>query len=80
MRPIARIATPTAAITAQLFNALVGSGRGEQDTISVLKLLEDMSAEAGDAEGYVCLLMLMARVPVWQKPQVSLADVRIAGR
>lgn len=42
------IVTPTSAITAQLFNALVGGGDGEQDTISVLKLLERMSG-AGDA-------------------------------
>lgn len=39
------IVTPTAAITAQLFNALVGCGEGEQDTIAVLKLLERMGGE-----------------------------------
>lgn len=43
------IVTPTSAITAQLFNALVGSGNGELDTISVLELLERMSGDTGDA-------------------------------
>ncbi|MDQ7989760.1 MAG: NAD(P)-dependent oxidoreductase [Candidatus Dactylopiibacterium sp.] len=38
------IMTPTSAIAAQLFNVLVGGGDGEQDTISVIKLLERMSA------------------------------------
>ncbi|WP_018607799.1 2-hydroxy-3-oxopropionate reductase [Uliginosibacterium gangwonense] len=37
------ISTPTSAVTAQMFNALVGSGEGELDTISVLALLERMS-------------------------------------
>ncbi|CAB1367822.1 NAD(P)-dependent oxidoreductase [Denitratisoma oestradiolicum] len=31
---------PTAAATAQVFNALVGSGLGEEDSVAVLKLLE----------------------------------------
>lgn len=35
--------SPTAAATAQLFNALVGSGMGDEDSISVLKLLEELS-------------------------------------
>jgi len=34
---------PSAAATAQLFNAIVGSGMGEDDSISALKLLEKMS-------------------------------------
>ena len=34
---------PTAAATAQIFNALVGSGMGENDSISALQLLEKMS-------------------------------------
>jgi 2-hydroxy-3-oxopropionate reductase len=37
------LALPTAATTAQLFNAVVGSGLGEEDTVAVLKLLEKMS-------------------------------------
>ncbi len=36
---------PSAAATAQMFNALVGSGMGEEDSISVLKLLEKMSGQ-----------------------------------
>lgn len=35
--------SPTAAATAQLFNALVGRGMGDEDSISVLKLLEELS-------------------------------------
>jgi 2-hydroxy-3-oxopropionate reductase len=35
---------PSAAATAQLFNAIVGSGMGEEDSISALKLLEKMSS------------------------------------
>jgi 2-hydroxy-3-oxopropionate reductase len=35
---------PAAAATAQVFNAIVGSGMGEDDSISVLKLLEGMSS------------------------------------
>lgn len=38
------VMTPTSATVAQLFNALVGSGCGEQDTVSVIGLLERMSA------------------------------------
>jgi 2-hydroxy-3-oxopropionate reductase len=34
---------PSAAATAQAFNAIVGSGMGEEDSISALKLLEKMS-------------------------------------
>ncbi|NWG31338.1 MAG: NAD(P)-dependent oxidoreductase [Rhodocyclaceae bacterium] len=34
---------PTAAATAQLFNAIVGSGMGEEDSIAALKLLEKLS-------------------------------------
>jgi 2-hydroxy-3-oxopropionate reductase len=34
---------PAAAATAQLFNAVVGSGMGEEDSIAVLKLLERLS-------------------------------------
>lgn len=38
---------PGAAITAQMFNAMVGSGRGEEDSIAVLKLLEQLSGQSG---------------------------------
>jgi 2-hydroxy-3-oxopropionate reductase len=34
---------PSAAATAQLFNAIVGSGMGEEDSIAALKLLEKLS-------------------------------------
>ena len=34
---------PSAAATAQIFNAIVGSGMGESDSISALMLLEKMS-------------------------------------
>ena len=34
---------PAAAATAQLFNAIVGSGMGEDDSIAALKLLETIS-------------------------------------
>jgi 2-hydroxy-3-oxopropionate reductase len=34
---------PAAAATAQLFNAIVGSGMGEEDSVSALKLLEKLS-------------------------------------
>jgi 2-hydroxy-3-oxopropionate reductase len=34
---------PNAAATAQLFNAMVGSGMGEDDSVAVLKLLEKVS-------------------------------------
>jgi 2-hydroxy-3-oxopropionate reductase len=36
---------PGAAATAQMFNALVGSGLGEEDSIAVLKLLERLSGQ-----------------------------------
>ena len=35
---------PSAAATAQAFNAIVGSGMGEEDSVSALKLLEKMSS------------------------------------
>lgn len=35
---------PAAAATAQLFNAIVGSGMGEEDSIAALKLLEKLSS------------------------------------
>ncbi len=37
---------PTAAATAQLFNAIVGGGMGEEDSIAALKLLEKMSSSS----------------------------------
>ncbi|MGB0126414.1 MAG: 2-hydroxy-3-oxopropionate reductase [Rhodocyclaceae bacterium] len=37
------LALPGAAATAQMFNAMVGSGLGEEDSIAMLKLLENMS-------------------------------------
>ncbi|MCB1938790.1 MAG: NAD(P)-dependent oxidoreductase [Rhodocyclaceae bacterium] len=40
------LALPAAAVTAQMFNALVGSGMGEDDSIAMLKLLEAMSGGA----------------------------------
>jgi 2-hydroxy-3-oxopropionate reductase len=36
---------PSSAATAQLFNAMVGSGMGEEDSIAALKLLENLSGE-----------------------------------
>jgi len=36
---------PNTAATAQLFNAIVGSGMGEEDSVSVLKLLERIGGE-----------------------------------
>ena len=39
------LALPSAAATAQMFNAMVGSGLGEDDSIAMLKLLERMSGE-----------------------------------
>ncbi len=44
------LALPSSAATAQMFNALVGSGLGEDDSIAMLKLLERMSGGEG-AEG-----------------------------
>ncbi|MDI6750787.1 MAG: NAD(P)-dependent oxidoreductase [Rhodocyclaceae bacterium] len=37
---------PAAAATTQLFNAIVGSGMGEEDSIAALKLLEKLSSPA----------------------------------
>ncbi len=37
------LALPASAVTAQLFNAVVGSGMGEDDSIAMLRLLERMS-------------------------------------
>jgi len=42
------LALPAAAATAQLFNAVVGRGLGEDDSIALLKLLEHMSGGAGE--------------------------------
>jgi 3-hydroxyisobutyrate dehydrogenase-like beta-hydroxyacid dehydrogenase len=36
---------PSAAATAQVFNAIVGSGMGENDSITALQLLEKMSTQ-----------------------------------
>ena len=36
---------PTSAASAQLFNAMVGSGLGEEDSVAALKLLEALSGE-----------------------------------
>jgi 2-hydroxy-3-oxopropionate reductase len=36
---------PGAAATAQMFNAMVGSGLGEEDSIAILKLLEQLSGQ-----------------------------------
>ncbi|MCM8611343.1 NAD(P)-binding domain-containing protein [Accumulibacter sp.] len=38
---------PVAAATAQMFNAMVGSGLGEEDSIAILKLLERLSGGEG---------------------------------
>ena len=38
---------PTAAATTQMFNAMVGNGHGEEDSIAVLKLLEQLSGGEG---------------------------------
>ncbi|OIR01672.1 2-hydroxy-3-oxopropionate reductase [mine drainage metagenome] len=37
---------PSAAATAQMFNAMVGFGLGEEDSVAMLKLLETMSGQA----------------------------------
>ena len=37
---------PGSAATAQMFNAMVGAGLGEEDSIAVLKLLEQLSGQA----------------------------------
>jgi len=34
---------PGSAATAQMFNAMVGSGLGEQDSVALIKLLEQLS-------------------------------------
>ena len=39
------ICLPASAATAQMFNAMVGSGLGEEDSIAVLKLLEKLSGQ-----------------------------------
>lgn len=41
------IALPAAAVTAQLFNAMSGSGLGEDDSVGVLKLYERLSGGEG---------------------------------
>ena len=40
------LALPGAAVTAQMFNAMVGSGLGEEDSVAMLKLLERMSGDS----------------------------------
>jgi 2-hydroxy-3-oxopropionate reductase len=35
---------PAAAATAQTFNAIVGSGMGDEDSVAALKLLEQISS------------------------------------
>jgi len=42
------LALPAAAATAQLFNAMAGSGLGEDDSVAMLKLLERMSGCVGE--------------------------------
>jgi 2-hydroxy-3-oxopropionate reductase len=39
----------TSAVAAQLFNAVVGSGKGEEDSIAVLQILEVMSGANPEA-------------------------------
>ena len=39
------LALPSSAATAQMFNAMVGSGLGEEDSVAMLKLLERMSGK-----------------------------------
>jgi len=41
---------PGAAATAQMFNAMVGSGLGEEDSVAVLKLLERLSGRTDGAD------------------------------
>ncbi len=41
------LALPSSAATAQMFNAMVGSGMGEDDSVAMLKLLERMSGGDG---------------------------------
>lgn len=42
------LALPSAAATAQMFNAMAGSGLGDEDSIAMLKLLERMSGGRGE--------------------------------
>ena len=42
------VMSPLAAITAQMFNALVGGGEGESDSVSMLKLLERLSGNSSE--------------------------------
>ncbi|MBV2263801.1 MAG: NAD(P)-dependent oxidoreductase [Thauera sp.] len=42
------LALPTAAATMQLFNAMAGSGLGEDDSVAMLELFERMSGGAGE--------------------------------
>jgi len=39
------LALPSSAATAQMFNAMVGSGLGDEDSVAMLKLLEKMSGQ-----------------------------------
>jgi len=39
---------PAAAATAQMFKAMVGSGMGEEDSVAIIKLLENLSGQASD--------------------------------
>ena len=41
------IALPAAGVAAQMFNAMIGSGLGEEDSVAMLKLLEMLSGEEG---------------------------------
>ncbi|MCK0510550.1 2-hydroxy-3-oxopropionate reductase [Aromatoleum buckelii] len=45
------LALPSAAATAQMFNAMVGSGLGDDDSVAMLKLLERMSGGERGPEG-----------------------------
>ncbi|MCK0507103.1 2-hydroxy-3-oxopropionate reductase [Aromatoleum anaerobium] len=45
------VALPSAAATAQMFNAMVGSGLGDDDSVAMLKLLERMSGGEAGQEG-----------------------------
>ncbi|TAH41746.1 MAG: 2-hydroxy-3-oxopropionate reductase [Betaproteobacteria bacterium] len=42
------LALPASAATAQLFNAMAGSGLGDEDSVAMLKLLERMSGGSGE--------------------------------
>ena len=39
---------PAAAATAQMFKAMVGSGMGEEDSVAIIKLLEQLSGQAAN--------------------------------